>query len=369
MIPARFLTNPSTGDKERRLAGFLLREDPLADAVVDALTPFSRAEQEVLVSRMLSLDPGPLPGPLATMHAWLRDVPLWFDVEHGNIGGEVLLRNGLLAGLVLAFKSLVLGYCSPAGNKPLLLTGRLTGPEVNRRLTETARFVEAVSQPGGVSFGAPGFIATVRVRLIHARVRQGLRRSAKWRAAEWGAPINQYDMAGTVLLFSAILIEGLRQLGVSVSEREEAANLHLWRYVGRVMGVEDELLCTSTAEAQRLGTMIETSQGLPDLDSRKLTDALIFSGVDRGEPPVTIAFNYAVTRHLVGVRYADALQLPRSGWELAPKVLKLVVGRVDQATRYVPGARAGVLRVGERFWRHTIELVLGAKEVPFELPT
>jgi hypothetical protein len=49
----------------------------------------------------------------------------------------------------------------------------------------------------------------VRVRLIHARVRHALSRSPAWRPDAWGAPINQYDMAGTVLLFSSKLFEGL----------------------------------------------------------------------------------------------------------------------------------------------------------------
>ena len=160
----------------------------------------------------------------------------------------MLLRHGLLSGLVLGFKSLVLGYCSPAGNKPLVFSGRLTA-DVNRRLAETARFVEAVSHPRGLRFGAPGFTTTVRVRLIHARIRHALRHAPSWKTAEWGTPINQYDMAGTVLLFSSVLLEGLRDLGASVSADEEDAVLHQWRAIGRLMGVEDELLASSGWEA------------------------------------------------------------------------------------------------------------------------
>lgn len=367
MIPSRFLITPRTGPRELRLAQFLTREDPLADAVIDALVPMPHAEQQRLVTRMLSLDPSGLPAPLLTLHHWLREVPLWFDEPRADAGGRVLLRNGLLSGLVLGFKSLVLGYCSPGGNKPLAFSGRLV-TDVNKRLAETARFVEAVSQAQGMRFGAPGFTATVRVRLIHARVRHALQRSPLWRVGEWGAPINQYDLAGTVLLFSSMLLEGLRQLGASVSEAEEDSTLHLWRYVGRLMGVEDELLCTSPGEARALGEMIEGSQALPDRDSRKLTHALILEGAEWGAPSAAIAFGYSLTRHLIGPAYADALELPRSAWELAPKLMKHVVGRVDRAVRRVPGARAGALRLGVRSWRRTVELSLGKWEVPFALP-
>jgi hypothetical protein len=317
---------------------------------------------------MLSRNPGELPAPLVAMHQWLREVPFWFDEARADAGGEVLLRHGLLSGFVLGFKSLVLGYCSPAGNKPLAFSGRLTG-DVNRRLAETARFVEAVSYPGGTRFGSPGFTATVRVRLIHARVRHALRHSPKWRAADWGAPINQYDMAGTVLLFSSVLIAGLRELGVKVSVEEEAANLHLWRYVGRLMGVDEELLSTSPEEAHLLWASIEATEGEPDADSRRLTHALIVDGAEReNAPPAAIDFGYAMCRHLVGERHANQLGLPRSRWDLAPWVMKQLVGRVDSATRLLPGAREQALKLGAKYWRRTVELTFGQREVPFELP-
>lgn len=367
MAPSRFVSTAATSAREWRLARFLEREDPLADAVIEALLPFSQAEQEQLIDSMLGPQPVSMPRALHQLRDSLLEVPWWFDAARANVGGEVLLRNGLLAGLVLGFKSLVLGYCSPGGNKPLTFSGRLTG-DVNRRLSETARFVEAVSHPEGVRFGAPGFVATVRVRLIHARVRHWLKTSPRWRAADWGAPINQYDLAGTVLLFSTSLIEGLRQLGARVTDEEEEANLHLWRYVGQVMGVDDELACTSPREARALAAMIEATQALPDADSRRLTNALIHVGPERGAPESSIDFGYAMTRHLIGAKYADALELPRGPWELAPSLMKHVGGRLARVAGKMPGARAGALKLGTLSWRQTVELALGKGEVAFALP-
>jgi hypothetical protein len=367
MPATRFVASAADDARVTRLAQFLEREDPLADAVMAALVPLPRPEQESLITRMLSPSPGVLPPPLATMHAWLREVPVWVDEPRANAGGQVLLRHGLLSGLVLGFKSLVLGYCSPAGNKPLAFSGRLTG-DVNTRLAETARFVEAVSHANGLRFGAPGFIAAVRVRLIHARVRHALQRSERWRAGDWGAPLNQYDLAGTVLLFSSKLLEGLRALGVEVPPDEEDATLHLWRLVGRVMGVDEELLATSPSEARALWAMLEATQGPPDRDSRALTHALILDGAERGAPPAAIDFAYALTRHLIGPRYADALELPHSRWDLAPRVLERVIDRVGRAALRVPGVRDQALRLGARYWRRTVELRFGPDEVRFELP-
>jgi hypothetical protein len=367
MLPTRFIASTPADPRELRLGAFLTRTDPLGDAAIEALVPLPRPEQEALIGRLLSASPGKLPPALAAFHEWLREPPLWFDEERAEAGGEVLLRSGLLSGLVLGFKSLVLGYCSPAGNKPLVFSGRLTS-DVNKRLAETARFVEAVSEPGGLRFGAPGFVATVRVRLIHARVRHALQHAPQWRANDWGAPINQYDMAGTVLLFSSILLDGLRKLGVSVSAEEEDSTLHQWRFVGRLMGVDDELLSTTASEARGLWAMLERTQGLPDVDSRRLTNAMINEGTERGAPPAAIDLGAALCRHLIGPRYADALELPRSTWDLAPRLLSGVVRRMDDVVRYVPGAKLQALRLGEKYWRRSVSLTFGDAPVPFELP-
>jgi len=367
MPPTRFLSSTLDDPRERRLSSFLERTDPFADAAIEALVPLPRPEQEALITRLLSTSPGHLPPSLAVLHEWLRETPVWFDEARADAGGEVLLRSGLLSGLVLGFKSLVLGYCSPAGNKPLVFSGRLTS-DVNTRLAETSRFVEAVSQRRGLRFGAPGFVATVRVRLIHARVRHALHRSPQWRASDWGAPINQYDMAGTVLLFSSVLLDGLRQLGATVSDAEEDATLHQWRFVGRLMGVDDELLSTTAREAKSLWALLEKTQGPPDVDSRRLTNAMINEGTDRGAPTAAIDFGAALCRHLIGPRYADALELPRSSWDLAPRLISGVVRRVDEVVRLVPGAKLKALRLGEQYWRRSVSMTFGDAEVPFELP-
>jgi hypothetical protein len=368
MVPTRFIGSASD-TRSARLARFLTRGDPMADAVIDSLSELPHREQEALIARMLGQTPGQLPHALGQLREWLHETPLWFDEERSNAGGRVLLKAGLLSGLVLGFKSLILGYCSPGGNKPLVFSGRLADDEqVSRRLAETARFVEAVSHANGLRFGSPGFRATVRVRLIHARVRHALKRSAQWQTAAWGTPINQYDMAGTVLLFSSQLVGGLRQLGAAVSEAQEADTLHSWRFIGRLMGVDEELVSTSPHEARALWSMLEASQRLPDLDSRRLSYALIHSGSQRGAPEAAADFASALCRELIGPRYADALELPRNAWGLAPALLRQITKRMGSVVSRLPGGSDQLLRVGTAYWRRTVEMTFGQTEVGFELP-
>jgi hypothetical protein len=368
MVPYRFACHSPT-PSQRRLAHFLTQGDPLADEVIESLSGRAAAEQEALVSQLVSRSSGPFTGAMARLREQLETMPAWFDAQEAAAGGAVLLRNGMLSGLVLALKSLVLGYCSPAGNKPLMFSGRLVS-DVQKRLAETARFVEAVCQPQGLALARPGFVAAVRVRLMHARIRNLLVRSPKWRADEWGLPINQYDEAGTILLFSSELLDGLEKLGVTLSPSEYEATLHLWRAVGWLMGVDSELLVGTRADARRLWQAIESTQALPDDDSRTLTMALIRSGAPPGaEEQGALAFSTALCRHLVGPTYANALSLNNSAWDLAPRLLKRLVMPFDRMRQSVPTFERQFLRIGARYWRHTIEMTLGNRDVAFTLPT
>jgi hypothetical protein len=371
VTPSRFLNADAVAlshgaHRSARLAAFLGEGDPLADAAVDALVKEPRAVQEAQIAAVLAGRTEGLPAALLALEASLSKVPFWFDPARADAGGEVLLRRGLLTGLVLGFKSLVLGYCSPAGNKPLAFSGRLT-EDVSKRLGETARFVEAVCLPSGMRRSGEGFATTVRVRLMHARVRQGLRRSTRWDHQALGLPINQYDMAGTVLLFSSVLLEGLKELGAEVSSQEAEDVQHLWRMVGHVMGVDHELLCTSAAEAHTLWGLISATQGPPDEDSRRLTHALIDSAAAQGAPAAYVAFSRALCRHLVGAARGDQLGLPRSGWSVAPVVLRPFIGQLERAVRSVPGGRGAALKAGMLYWRRTVELGQGDPRFPMPM--
>jgi len=50
--------------------------------------------------------------------------------------------------------------------------------------------------PGGLLRGAPGYHATVQVRLLHARIRSSALKHG-WDTTEWGVPISQVDVART----------------------------------------------------------------------------------------------------------------------------------------------------------------------------
>ena len=77
---------------------------------------------------------------------------------------------------------------APAGNKPLVFSGRLR-EQAPRRVAETAKFVTAVCAPEGMRPGADGWLITLHVRLMHALVNQRFSEGDRWDTGHWGAPI------------------------------------------------------------------------------------------------------------------------------------------------------------------------------------
>jgi ER-bound oxygenase mpaB/B'/Rubber oxygenase, catalytic domain len=363
------------GQRADRLEPLLAQGDGLADAAVEALSHLSPTARESLLGQMLALKtPKRAPRDVRRFRDALLEAPFWVDEARAARGGAVLLRTGIFGGLVLAFRSLLLGYCSPAGNKPLVFSGRLRA-SASRRLSETGRFVQSVHVPGGLSPGAPGFVATARVRLMHAQVRRLLQGSARWDAQAWGTPINQLDMAGTVLLFSLVVVDGLRRFGFKFSAEEVLDVLHLWRTAGWLLGVREDLLSSTEAEAREVWDLIRFTQGPPDADSVKLAQALVESplaeartAAERSRAEGVVAFGYGLSRFLLEDGYADALGLPRNGWRFVVPALRGLVSTAGQLLGRIPGSQRLRLEAGLLYWQHVVSVGLGEQDATFALP-
>ncbi|MGZ3446738.1 MAG: hypothetical protein ACXWLG_15735, partial [Myxococcaceae bacterium] len=117
MFPTRFVhleeARHRFGFRVDRLGSFLGAGDPLADAAVEVLAGRSSEERERWVDQALTGDAASLPAEFRALRAALSELPFWADLDRARRGGEVLLRTGFFGGLVLGFRSLVAGYCSP----------------------------------------------------------------------------------------------------------------------------------------------------------------------------------------------------------------------------------------------------------------
>jgi hypothetical protein len=351
--------------------GELLREaDPLADAVVESFAklPLPGAGRRML-EEALRKGIGAVSGapePLRALFAEVDHVPAWVDRDAIERGGELLFRAGWFGGLALG-TSLVYGYASPGGNKPLVFSGRLT-EQAARRLLETSRFVEATCLPGGLRRYAEGFAITVKVRIMHAQVRRLILQSGRWNTEDWGVPANQHDMAGTSLLFSAVVLDTLRKLGFEPEPEEVHLFMQLWRYSGYLIGVHPEVLPTSEREARRLMEILACTMSEPDDDSRRLTRALFDAREDdhieaaRGrrlagerQAKLVVKMGQGMIRGVLGQALADQLAVPDHRYKHLFPVVHAMVHGLEGALQALPAAiraraRARAVESGRQYW-------------------
>ncbi len=300
--------------------GEALRQgDPLADDLVGWMREVGMARAWGMFEQALQA-PGTLPddapAALRAFVAATRAWPAWVDADLMREGAEALQASGLHGMMVLRDAGLMAGYQAAAINQTLVMTGSLH-KGAQRRVAETTAWWLACTEVDGMAPGGPGYAMTLRVRLMHAMVRQQLARSPAWDADKLGLPVNQLDMQATYLAFSVVQLLALKTTGAWLSGRASAAVMHLWRYIGWLMGVDERLLCDTEQQGRTVLYQNVLSQAPADETSVLLGRALMDEPLHRhyaNAPGLRGRFNRA--RHLslvawfVGARGMRALGLP-----------------------------------------------------------
>ena len=120
-------------------------------------------------------------------------------------------------------------------------------PRLQERLFETTQHIlQCTRTLDGIKPGGEGFASSIRVRLLHAAVRQRIlklaeKRPSYFNVAEWGIPINDLDQIATIGTFSSTLIWlSFPRQGIFLRNQEVEDYLALWRYIAYLMGTPDE---------------------------------------------------------------------------------------------------------------------------------
>ena len=250
-------------------------------------------------------------------------LPSWADPERILRAQRLFSLHGPVFGLVMLFKSLPILYAGGMGGAQVLaMTGQLTN-NYRRRASETLRFILDVMEPGGLGAGGKGIRTSQKVRLMHAAIRAYVSAGKDWkgREKEWGCPINQEEMAGTMLAFSTVTLEGVAALGLSVDREDAEAYLHTWKVIGHILGIDARLYPKDIVEAKAFWKNLDrrnfrrTEAGLLLIrDHQKfMADLLPGTLIDKGIP--------TLLRYLMGRKISNRnLDLPPSS---APFVLLL----------------------------------------------
>lgn len=349
-----------------------LKADPPADRVIEVLF----ADRDVVEGRrllrtLIENDQPPPEGLPPEVIAYLNAATpvTGKDAESIEQGQDLFAEHGPLMLMCLGCYSLPASYAAAKGVVVLHRTAYLE-KRPTKRLFETTQMVIDVMTPGGLEPGGRGVRTIQKVRLMHAMVRHLIRhdKSQPW-PAELGIPINQEDLAGTLMAFVWGTLDGLTKLGVHPTPLHKEEYLAAWRVVGRMMGVEEPLLPRTMAEAEALKQRIEDRQVAPSEEGRALTRALLDLMERNSEFSVLKQLPAALMRHFLPAPVPDYLGIPEHRFEvLAIDALELLAKGEEFLMRESPAIERAARSFSIHFISWMINVDLGGKSAPFVIP-
>ncbi|GAS98218.1 uncharacterized protein RMCC_5183 [Mycolicibacterium canariasense] len=305
-----------TGRQWQRLGERLTVGDEPMDRLLDWMVDTGLTETRPMFDRALTEGIARVPeapAPLRDFFVSVETMPDWVDVEVLRRGQRALRRGGADGMYVARDVSLLGGYQFSGFNKTLLRTGALEKGS-NKRFAETMQWAIDVISEGGLEPLGIGYRSTIRVRLIHAFVRRHLASMPGWRDGDWGLPVNQTDMAAT--LVGALIAPPVGGLGMGIltAPADLEAIAHLTRYVGWLIGVEDEWLPRDFRDAVRVLFHTLTALSAPDESTRQLAAPMV-------EDPMSWHYDHLPTLRR---RLARAQHLSVTSGFLGPRAMRML---------------------------------------------
>lgn len=288
--------------------------DPEADAIIAELVTEQGPEgARQLFDQLITNIEIPIQNLPARLRDYIRShqqLPEYADWEQVRIATELFIDHGPKFLLFLYYKSLPQLYLNAKGAVVLEKTSRLThqGSDLRifaRRVAETGQFLLDVMAPDNLMAGGPGIQAIQKVRLIHASVRHFMPPD-HWDKSTLGVPINQEDLAQTLMTFSISPLDTLGRFNVPESEERLQAYLTTWKYIGELLGVNKELLPEDLEDARTLLNRIMERQAAESEAGKLLTKALI----EFAKTVLPTDFDRApelLMTHMIGRAYANKL--------------------------------------------------------------
>lgn len=175
------------------------------------------------------------------------------DIALFNQTHEIWKKNGMKFVFILFFRALPYTYMAEKPANVLKMT-KLLIEHPERRIFETAQFVFDVMDKNWWEPEKRGILTALKVRIMHSSMRHAIldnKDGEKWNE-DWGKPISQEDLVATNQVFSLEFFKGMAMLGDTLSPAEQKAWFHTWKTIGRIMGVQDNLICEDVNEAWNL---------------------------------------------------------------------------------------------------------------------
>lgn len=305
----QYITNDLL-DEKRQIA------DAPADAVIEQLvaengSAVAKEIFDTLISN-IELPVEELPEIVQLFVKEHSKLPTWADREQIKLANDLFVDHGPKFLIFLFFKSLPILYACANGAKVLVQTGRLSSEEgraqFSRRIAETGQFLIDVLAPGSILNSSHGIEAALKIRLIHASIRKFIPQE-RWDVKKLGKPINQEDLAITLMTFSISILDALEQVGIGESNEKKEAYLHTWKVVGNALGIQNDLFPPTLDNARFLLNKIMQRQHRKSAAGKILADSLVNFSSDTFQTDFFKNTPHVLLRNFSGDEIADLLEV------------------------------------------------------------
>jgi endo-cleaving rubber dioxygenase len=227
---------------------------------------------------------------------------------------EFYKKRGLYLGLLYGFGSGMMSTAIP--NEARAVYYSKGGGDMRDRITKTAKLGHDIGDLNAYKPDGDMIVTAVKTRMVHAAVRHLLPQSPHWPevGGQKPIPISQADIMVTWHSLATFTNRQLAAWRLRIPQAESDGFLHLWQVSAHMLGVEDEYIPASWAEADAQATQVldpilaATPEGIALADI--LLDLAQLDLTGNGSSPLRPAL-HALTRYMLGDEVTDSLQIPR----------------------------------------------------------
>jgi hypothetical protein len=295
---------------DKRLDAFRLTGDPEADKLVETLLGTDQKQKLYMALRCKSweeINTSAIDAPLNDYFMNGNVLPDWANKKEMEQATALFRSNGNEFLFMLGIVSLPYCYAAAKGAISLYYTEKIR-KNTDARLLETTAFIVEIMKPDAFEPNGAGFLALKQLRLRHAMARYYLKNIPAIKEMK-ESPINQEDMAGTNLAFAYMAIRAMPKIGVLIPKDRANNYMHFWAVVGRLMGIEEELLPKTMLEAFYLEKKISERQFRSSREGKELTKQLIAHYKTNIPNIATVQLIRPMVRYMVGDKVAGTIGL------------------------------------------------------------
>jgi len=166
-------------------------------------------------------------------------------------------------------------------------------------------------------------------------------------------------MLATNLAFSVVYLTGMRALGFRYRRREREGIIHLWRYLGYLMGIDERILVTNEKDGLRIIYTLLISQPAADEDTQTLARALMnepYETMGTGrfaklQAEAQLRMHNGISHFFLGSAPYRNLGLPENRrWTWVPLVIFPMVTMAETVRQLMPNGNQFFAKVGVA-WR------------------